>query len=339
MAELRLYIRKQCWLLFCLLLLFSCDQPRQSKQTKIANKNKEEYINYSPNGFQRKYFDTNFNEVHYKSKAAYYREAYYAHGKPIADSITKDYYITGELQFIGHVVSENPDVLRGLGTWYHKNGKIDTKYTVNEKGEIVGQLLSFYESGKRKSVYNYRNGLTNGECKDYYENGNLKLSSNMIDGKQNGLTYEYYESGKLFAKFSCVKGVLDGEATEYYENGKIKSKGKYVNGSKYGLWEYYDTYGNLSYQDSKATVNYSTQQRLRSSSTTPDDAYSEGYDAGYEQGQYDGRHGKSHGYGYDDSSSYYGHYETRYQEGYEEGYDDGYSSGYSDYEDEEGEED
>jgi antitoxin component YwqK of YwqJK toxin-antitoxin module len=319
------------------LLCLGC-QGTKRKRAAINEQPKEEYIEYASDGFVRKYFDTQFNLVHYKSKATYYREAYYANGQPIVDSIAKDYYITGELQFIGHIASENPDVLFGLGTWYYKNGNIETKYSLNKKGEIEGKCLSYYNSGKLKSEYYYKDGIMNGNSTEYYENGNVKLHSQMVGGKQSGETKEYYESGKLYAVFHCSNGVLNGNAKTYYENGKIQSEGTYTNGSKNGLWKYYDLDGNFSYQDPNQTVHYSNIPSP-SRSNTPDDAYSEGYDAGYEQGQYDGRHGKSHGYGYDDSSSYYGHYETRYQEGYEEGYDDGYSSGYSDYEDEEGEED
>lgn len=345
--------------LFCLLLILllptSCNE--NGNYNKSANK--EPYINYEDSGFLRKYLDSEFQVVHYKSKAAYYREAYYSNGIINGDSITKDYYISGELQFVGHIVSENPDVLSGQGTWYYRNGQIETQYKVNSKGLIQGKVLSYYENGIKKSISNYSNGklngkyttyfpngniqydyqykddLTNGLCKEYFENGRLKISSNMIDGKQNGKGYEYYESGKLYATFYCVSGTLQGEAIEYYENGKMKSKGNYSNGSKNGIWKYYDTTGFMTYTNHSQRViipngNYNTPRN----SETPDDAYNNGYDEGYNQGLEDGRSGKSHGSGYDDSSNYYDYYETRYQEGYEEGYEEGYYEGKSRYEDE-----
>jgi hypothetical protein len=155
------------------LLCLGC-QGTKRKRAAINEQPKEEYIEYASDGFVRKYFDTQFNLVHYKSKAAYYREAYYANGQPIVDSIAKDYYITGELQFIGHIASENPDVLFGLGTWYYKNGNIETKYSLNKKGEIEGKCLSYYNSGKLKSEYYYKDGIMNGNSTEYY-NEDLKL--------------------------------------------------------------------------------------------------------------------------------------------------------------------
>ena len=345
---------KVIWFLIAIFFI-SCNEGKNTNRMATVE---ESHPKSKPDGFQLTYFDSNFKEVQSKAGASYYREAYYLNGKPIVDSIAKDYFITGELQFVGHISSENPDVLYGQCTWYYKNGQIDTKHYVNSNGEIEGQSLSYFDNGAKKIICNYtngkldghyveyylngnkkvdyyfRNGLTNGMCKNYFENGKLQLSSNMIDGKQDGVGNEYYESGKLYATFHCVNGVLQGEAKEFYENGRLQSKGQYINGAKTGLWEYYDAKGLLSYKNhNQQTINPSYTARSRSN--TPDDAESEGYDNGYEQGRYDASHGKSHGYGYDDGTSYYDYYETRYQEGYEEGYEKGFSEGQSEYEEDE----
>ena len=331
-----------------LLLILSCNE---NKTSKVPTNVEEPYITYELDGFQRKYLDENLQEVNYKSKAAYYREAYYSNGRPVVDSITKDYYMTGELKFIGHKSTDYPDDVIGQATWYHKNGNIEKQYTTNSNGEIEGQELTFYEDGAKKSITNYENGklngqsleyynngklkseyyyrndLANGICKDYFENGNLQMSSNMVDGKQDGVGYEYYESGKLWASSHYVKGELHGEEKEYYENGKLKSKGKYKNGNKTGLWEYYDQNGSRSYKDyNRKDIN------SRQMSSTTIDTSSEGYDAGYLQGLNDGRNGSGHGDNFDDVNNYHDEGNTRYQEGYSEGYNDGYSLGKSEFE-------
>ena len=60
-------------------------------------------MNYDTTGRINKYLDEDFKEVHYKSQAAYYRNAYYINGQISADSIAHDYYISGELKFEGHI--------------------------------------------------------------------------------------------------------------------------------------------------------------------------------------------------------------------------------------------
>lgn len=130
--------------------------------------------NKKSNGFHITYFDSDFNEVSSKSSAAYYREGYYLNGQPLTDSLTKDYYITGELQFKGHLKSENPDVLYGKCTWYYKNGNTEIEYSLNENGEIEGPTYSYYENGAKKVISNYSNGKVEGHYTEFYINGKKK---------------------------------------------------------------------------------------------------------------------------------------------------------------------
>ena len=82
------------------------------------------------------YFDANWKPTT-KGQAAYYREINYdENGKP--KGVVKDYYITGELQFEGQMISVNPEKLDGTCIWYYKNGQ-KSQETVYEKGKIIGE--------------------------------------------------------------------------------------------------------------------------------------------------------------------------------------------------------
>ena len=98
------------------------------------------------------FFDKDWNQTT-KEHAEYYREITYDEiGKP--DGKVCDYYISGEKQFEGYLLSANPDTLTGLCRWYYKNGEISQEGNFSE-GELIGTLRSWDNSGNilEKSFY------------------------------------------------------------------------------------------------------------------------------------------------------------------------------------------
>ena len=261
----------------------SCNQPQRASDNQNQSSNfvsnngyghkGEQYLDYDTTGRILKYFDSQWNVVHYKSDASFYRDAYYENGIIAADSITRDYYISGELQFVGHIAAEDPDKLVGLGTWYYRNGEKDAQYTCDVQGNIQGEYLKyyengklkeqayfkngvltgkyseFYENGKKKSVCNYKDNLLEGAQYSYYESGKLESIYPFSSGKLNGLTKEYYENGKLKITKNWTMGSCSGVCKEYYENGRLKATGQLSNNMKVGVWTYYDEFGYPSYMN------------------------------------------------------------------------------------------
>ena len=76
----------------------SNNQSNYSSNSYSSSQTTEEFISYPSNGRYNKYFDADWNIVHYKSQASFYRSAYYRDGVPDPDSLAIDYYITGEKQ-------------------------------------------------------------------------------------------------------------------------------------------------------------------------------------------------------------------------------------------------
>ena len=95
------------------------------------------------------YFDADWH-LSNKKEAAYYRFIHYhENGYPKED--VKGYYISGELQFEGRLLSANPDTLDGLCVWYHKSGQ-KSQEAFFENGEVTGIVRNWNEKGKAEGI-------------------------------------------------------------------------------------------------------------------------------------------------------------------------------------------
>lgn len=123
-------------------------------------------------------------------------------------------------------------------------------YTQNSRDSGEYTTL-YYESGKRRSEGEMRNGLEAGKWTSWYENGNPKSIGYYIDGQKDSLWKWYDESGMLTATGMYRQGVEHGTWMHYYPDGVVSDSGAYLDGLKEGLWKYYHGIGRL-----KSAVNY-----------------------------------------------------------------------------------
>lgn len=63
--------------------------------------------------------------------------------------------------------------------------------------------------------------------------------------KEDGVQLFFSASGLLSKIYTYEKGVLNGKYINYFKNGNIKVAGFYHNGSKAGIWLYYDEAGKV----------------------------------------------------------------------------------------------
>lgn len=127
-----------------------------------------------------------------------------------------------------------------VDTILYANNKIKSLRLIVTKTEYVD--VSFYESGKKKSIGKVKNNQCQDKYIDWYENGKLKWTRQYNNGNQIGKSSEYQKNGNFTQQFDNDKN----EITNYWENGKTKFK--FVEN---GLQYYYYSSGNLKEQYDK----------------------------------------------------------------------------------------
>lgn len=105
----------------------------------------------------------------------------------------------------------------GKWIYYHKASKVIMSTEFYTKGKLEGIRSVFYPSGKIAEEMMYKNNLKNGVYKRYTESGIVLEESNYKDDQ------------------------FDGDAIfRDADEGHVVSKGKFTNGKKTGLWQFYE---------------------------------------------------------------------------------------------------
>ena len=114
-----------------------------------------------------------------------------------------------------------------------------------------GYNTLYYDSGKKMSEGEMRNGLEMGEWTSWHENENIKSTGFYVEGRKDSLWQWYDESGILTGAGRYTNDVEDGIWMHYYPDGVVSDSGSYLEGMKEGVWKYYHDNGSLKY-----SVNY-----------------------------------------------------------------------------------
>ncbi len=160
---------------------------------------------------ERIYYDKNW-KVTTESKAVYFRTASFDEkGKPVG--ITKDYYITGELQWEGKMLyidkyDNSKDTSDGKCTWYHKGGMKSRESSMIANKED-GLTLYWHQNGQKAKEIEYKLGVLNGKWIEYYESGKIKFRIDYKDGKpvERWVTEcdEFDKCQKIFSEWFMAK--------------------------------------------------------------------------------------------------------------------------------------
>jgi len=173
-----------------------------------------------------KYFNSEW-QLCSKDEAAYYREIEYDNdGKP--QGFVRDFFMSGKLQWEGHLSADSPEIYEGNCAWYYENGLVAEKaYYI--AGKVDGEFHSYYENGKDKEIYFCNRGILNGNGSSYYENGALYSTFTYKNNVLEGTVIDYFEDGKTISQ-QCVyvDGQLNGKCVVNYQNGKPQSISNYV---------------------------------------------------------------------------------------------------------------
>lgn len=140
-----------------------------------------------------------------ESKAEFFRlTSFDEKGNPVG--VTKDYYMTGEIQWEGTFsyidkLDNAKDVYNGVCIWYHKNGKkAEERNFVNNLSE--GLVTYWNKNGEKVRELEIKAGVLNGKRTDYYPNGKIKSTKNYKDGKPAENWYTEYDELGVAKKVS-----------------------------------------------------------------------------------------------------------------------------------------
>ena len=125
-------------------------------------------------------------------------------------------------------------------TW--KDGKPE-KSTTYKNDEKNGEEITYFTDGTPEKSSNYLNGKLNGITKEFYfESGKCKSEYTFRNGEREGAYKRYFDTGELREEGRCE---VDSEVyrKEYYANGKLKSVAERKGGG-WNTLERYDSEGN-----------------------------------------------------------------------------------------------
>lgn len=123
-----------------------------------------------------------------------------------------------------------PTNFTNIDTVFYKNHNIKSLRLITTPTEYIN--ISFYESGKKKSIGPVKNHQCHDKYIDWYENGKLKWTREYNYGNQIGKSIEYDENGNFKQQFDNTTN----ESTTYWKNGKPKLK-FIENGSHYYFYQ------------------------------------------------------------------------------------------------------
>jgi len=126
-----------------------------------------------------------------------------------------------------------------IDTTFYESKKIKSLRYYKAKTEYIN--VSFYESGKKKSIGPVKNNQCHNKYIDWYENGKQKWVRQYNLGNQIGKSINFQENGNFEKQFDNDKK----ESTDYWKNGKpkfkfIENKSQYYYYANGNLMEQYD---------------------------------------------------------------------------------------------------
>jgi antitoxin component YwqK of YwqJK toxin-antitoxin module len=103
------------------------------------------------------------------------------------------------------------------------------------RGKEYGRAYQKYPNGKLKEERFFRKGWKEGEHKGWWEDGKPRFTYYFKDDLYEGNLKEWYANGQLFKDFNYEKGQETGAQKAWKEDGKIKANYQIKDGRRYGL--------------------------------------------------------------------------------------------------------
>lgn len=106
--------------------------------------------------------------------------------------------------------------------YYDSHNTATKRYIDYDHKTQTGKTITYYESGKRKSICFYNKGRRDSLFRSWYENGNRKLVIWYENGKKEGLYQYYRKDGPIYREIEYKDDLKHGLYQEFWKNGNLK---------------------------------------------------------------------------------------------------------------------
>jgi len=166
-------------------------------------------------------------------------EGEFKHGKEIG--LFKFYKLIDTKSVLSATKEFNANDDTATVKFFSSTGKVISEGKMNGKAYVGKWTYYHNKSDAIMSVENYNEkGELNGEKLVYYENGQLAEKSNFVNGKQEGPSTVFSEKGVVIKEFLYENDELHGMSRYYNNSGQLVAEGAYKRGQKHGVWKYYE---------------------------------------------------------------------------------------------------
>ena len=166
------------------------------------------------------------------------------------DSLSLDIFINSKGELGQLEIARDSVGVRKEAVLYFEHEKLSM---IENKmgGELHGSQLGFHKSGKISSLNSYNGGL---ECDKFicWDDSMNKVVEGVYnkyseDDTLRDRTIEIFSNnGKHMDGLLDCRKCMDGEWLYWYSSGKIKRKEYYHNGTRKGVWQFYDEQGKIT---------------------------------------------------------------------------------------------
>ena len=135
----------------------------------------------------------------------------------------------------------NPTDNSALTVFFDKNkNKVSEGKVLNKLHE--GQWKYYHKASKSiMATENYSKGKLEGLRSVFYPSGKIAEEMIYVNNLKNGFYKRYTETGILIEESNYKNNLYDGLAIfRDADDGTVVSKGKFVNGKKLGIWQFFE---------------------------------------------------------------------------------------------------
>ena len=131
-------------------------------------------------------------------------------------------------------------------TIFYKDGKFKVSEGKEVNRKYEGEWTYYHENlPDIMAIEHYKSGKLHGKRTVFYRGSGIKGEENVaeetnyVNGIKEGPYKKYTLKGMLLEDSNYTNGELDGPAIYKEPNGNLASRGRFKNGKKAGIWEFY----------------------------------------------------------------------------------------------------